>query len=102
MISKWACPDMIAYIFLLYLVRHLNRPPINGLFTLDIGFACYTLFCWGSTISSQLGHLESLHWLSSCASCSMKLRVSFSSLNGFACLLIFEAQVGYSPTQAAR
>ncbi|CAE7669379.1 unnamed protein product, partial [Symbiodinium necroappetens] len=51
-ISKWACPDMIAYIFLLYLVRHLNRPPINGLFTLDIGFACYTLFCWGSTISS--------------------------------------------------
>eukprot|EP00434_Breviolum_minutum_P026973 symbB.v1.2.023848.t1/scaffold2213.1/size114990/9 len=59
-ISKWACPDVIAYIFLLYLVRHLNRPPINGLFSLDIGFTCYTLFCWGSTISSLGVHLPAL------------------------------------------
>ena len=29
--------DVIAYIFLFYLVRHLNRPPINGLFSLDAG-----------------------------------------------------------------
>jgi len=59
-ISKWACPDIIAYIFLFYLVRHLNRPPINGLFSLDVGFTCYTLFCWGSTISSLGVHLPAL------------------------------------------
>lgn len=60
-ISKWACPDIIAYIFLFYLVRHLNRPPINGLFSLDVGFTCYTLFCWGSTISSLGVHLPALN-----------------------------------------
>ncbi|CAK9083967.1 Probable ATP-dependent RNA helicase spindle-E [Durusdinium trenchii] len=70
-ISKWACPvarqlhgelDIIAYIFLYYLVRHLNRDPINGLFSLDrdLGFTCYTLFCWGSTISSLGVHLPVL------------------------------------------
>lgn len=59
-ISKWACPDIIAYIFLFYLVRHLNRPPINGLFSLDVGFTCFTLFCWGSTISSLGVHLPAL------------------------------------------
>lgn len=59
-ISKWACPDIIAYIFLFYLVRHLDRPPINGLFSLDVGFTCYTLFCWGSTISSLGVHLPAL------------------------------------------
>eukprot|EP00913_Durusdinium_trenchii_P017773 g16700.t1 len=44
-ISKWACPDIIAYIFLYYL---------------DLGFTCYTLFCWGSTISSLGVHLPVL------------------------------------------
>lgn len=43
---------MVAYIFLFYLVKHLDQDPINGYFSLDIGFTCYTLFCWGSTISS--------------------------------------------------
>ncbi|CAJ1387227.1 unnamed protein product [Effrenium voratum] len=56
-ISKWACPDLIAYIFLFYLVHHLNHYPINGLFRLELGFTCYTLFCWGSTISSLGIHL---------------------------------------------
>jgi len=51
-ISKWACPDMIAYILLLYLIRSLNHPTtLNGLFKLDVGFTCYTLFCFGSTVS---------------------------------------------------
>eukprot|EP00930_Biecheleria_cincta_P102344 TRINITY_DN94056_c0_g1_i1.p1 TRINITY_DN94056_c0_g1~~TRINITY_DN94056_c0_g1_i1.p1 ORF type:complete len:532 (-),score=67.49 TRINITY_DN94056_c0_g1_i1:270-1805(-) len=59
-ISKWACPDMIAYILLQYLVKTLDHPSkvpnmpgtLNGLFELDAGFTCYTLFCWGSTLSS--------------------------------------------------
>jgi len=52
-ISKWACPDMMAYILLLYLIRSLNHPStLNGLFKLDVGFTCYTLFCFGSTVSS--------------------------------------------------
>jgi len=52
-ISKWACPDMMAYILLLYLIRSLNHPiTLNGLFKLDVGFTCYTLFCFGSTVSS--------------------------------------------------
>lgn len=51
--SKWACPDMFAYIFLLYLVRHLNKPPLlNGLMQLDTGFTCFSLFCLGSTIAA--------------------------------------------------
>jgi len=60
LISKWACPDMIAYILLQYLVKTLDHPSqdptkpgtLNGLFELDAGFTCYTLFCLGSTISS--------------------------------------------------
>ena len=82
-ISKWACPaawrnvfltphsttgvlslgvevsgatfseDIIAYIFLFYLVRHLNRPPINGLFSLDAWVRdwCFmAVFCDAKTI----------------------------------------------------
>ena len=52
---------MVAYIFLFYLVKHLDRDPINGYFSLDIGFTCYTLFCWGSTISSLGVHLPPDH-----------------------------------------
>lgn len=52
-ISKWASPDMFAYVLLLYLIRKLNHPPIlNGLMELDIGFTCFATFCVASTISS--------------------------------------------------
>ncbi|CAE8589486.1 unnamed protein product [Polarella glacialis] len=52
-ISKWACPDMFAYILMLYLIRSLNHPPtLNGLMILDVGFTCFSVFCLGSTISS--------------------------------------------------
>lgn len=52
-ISKWASPDMFAYILFLNLVRDLNHPPtLNGIFRLDVGFSCFTVFCVASTISS--------------------------------------------------
>jgi len=52
-VSKWASPDMFAYILLLYLIRKLNNPPeLNGLMQLDIGFTCFATFCVFSTISS--------------------------------------------------
>lgn len=52
-ISKWACPDMFAYILMQYLVRSLNHPPkLNGIMNLDIGFSCFSLFCLSSTVSS--------------------------------------------------
>lgn len=52
-ISKWASPDMFAYILLLYLIRGLDHPPtLNGLMELDIGFTCFSTFCVASTISS--------------------------------------------------
>jgi len=52
-ISKWASPDMFAYILLTYLIRGLNKPPILiGLMDLDIGFTCFATFCVASTISS--------------------------------------------------
>mmetsp|Transcript_68303 Transcript_68303/g.177390 ORF Transcript_68303/g.177390 Transcript_68303/m.177390 type:complete len:525 (-) Transcript_68303:395-1969(-) len=52
-VSKWASPDMFAYILLLYLIRKLNNPPeLNGLMQLDIGFICFATFCVFSTISS--------------------------------------------------
>ncbi|CAK9075150.1 Uncharacterized protein SCF082_LOCUS36466 [Durusdinium trenchii] len=52
-ISKWACPDMFAYIILMHLVRSLTVPPYfkaNG--RLDIGFTYFSLFCLGSTVAS--------------------------------------------------
>lgn len=52
-ISKWACPDMFAYIILMHLVRSLTVPPYfkaNG--RLDIGFTFFSLFCIGSTVAS--------------------------------------------------
>eukprot|EP00933_Yihiella_yeosuensis_P017454 TRINITY_DN14576_c1_g1_i2.p1 TRINITY_DN14576_c1_g1~~TRINITY_DN14576_c1_g1_i2.p1 ORF type:complete len:459 (+),score=64.76 TRINITY_DN14576_c1_g1_i2:180-1379(+) len=52
-ISKWACPDMFAYILLMHLVKSLNVPP--NFFTvgrLDLGFTCFSLFCVGSTIAA--------------------------------------------------
>mmetsp|Transcript_92520 Transcript_92520/g.293409 ORF Transcript_92520/g.293409 Transcript_92520/m.293409 type:complete len:485 (+) Transcript_92520:115-1569(+) len=52
-ISKWACPDMFAYILMTFLIRSLSHPPmLDGAMQLGIGFTCFTLFCVGSTVSS--------------------------------------------------
>ena len=52
-ISKWACPDMFAYILLMHLVRSLQRPPyLKANARLDLGFTCFSLFCIGSTVAS--------------------------------------------------
>mmetsp|Transcript_5154 Transcript_5154/g.12254 ORF Transcript_5154/g.12254 Transcript_5154/m.12254 type:complete len:523 (+) Transcript_5154:41-1609(+) len=55
-ISKWACPDMFAYILLLYLFRHLDGS--GGIVVaparLGIGFACFSIFCVFSTFSTLM------------------------------------------------
>lgn len=52
-ISKWACPDMFAYILLVHLVRLLNNDSlILTAAKLDVGFSCFSAFCVCSTISS--------------------------------------------------
>lgn len=52
-ISKWACPDMFAYILLQYLVRGLNHPMmLRAAFRLDLGFTCFSIFCVASTLAS--------------------------------------------------
>lgn len=52
--SKWACPDMFAYILMLYLARALeHRSPLLETPThLDVGFTCFSVFCICSTFSS--------------------------------------------------
>mmetsp|Transcript_50070 Transcript_50070/g.119646 ORF Transcript_50070/g.119646 Transcript_50070/m.119646 type:complete len:632 (-) Transcript_50070:63-1958(-) len=52
-ISKWACPDMFAYILLVHLVRLLHHDPIIlTAAQLDVGFSCFSVFCVCSTVSS--------------------------------------------------
>eukprot|EP00931_Biecheleriopsis_adriatica_P087106 TRINITY_DN61620_c0_g1_i1.p1 TRINITY_DN61620_c0_g1~~TRINITY_DN61620_c0_g1_i1.p1 ORF type:complete len:711 (+),score=150.34 TRINITY_DN61620_c0_g1_i1:98-2230(+) len=52
-ISKWACPDMFAYILLVHLVRVLQHQPIIlTAAKLDVGFSCFSVFCVCSTVSS--------------------------------------------------
>mmetsp|Transcript_63357 Transcript_63357/g.137909 ORF Transcript_63357/g.137909 Transcript_63357/m.137909 type:complete len:537 (+) Transcript_63357:45-1655(+) len=52
-ISKWACPDMFAYILLLHLFSHLdNGALIEAPSKLDVGFTCFCVFCICSTFSS--------------------------------------------------
>lgn len=52
-ISKWACPDMFAYILLMYLIRGLNHPRmLLSKMQLDLGFTYFSLFCIGSTAAS--------------------------------------------------
>lgn len=52
-ISKWACPDMFAYILIMYLVRGLNHPRmLRSEMQLDLGFTFFSLFCVGSTVAS--------------------------------------------------
>lgn len=51
--SKWASPDMFAYIILACLLRTLNQPPrVNAEMDMGLGFTFFCLFCVGSTISS--------------------------------------------------
>jgi len=51
--SKWACPDLFAYILMAYLFRSLNHPPhLLSSFQLDIGFTCFSVFCIGSTLAT--------------------------------------------------
>mmetsp|Transcript_157654 Transcript_157654/g.278257 ORF Transcript_157654/g.278257 Transcript_157654/m.278257 type:complete len:549 (+) Transcript_157654:84-1730(+) len=51
-ISKWACPDMFAYILLLYLNRTVGQGSglVSAQGQLDIGFTCFSAFCLLSTI----------------------------------------------------
>ncbi|CAE7590588.1 fabB [Symbiodinium sp. CCMP2592] len=52
-ISKWACPDMFAYILLVHLVRLLHSDPlVLTAAKLDVGFSCFSVFCVCSTVSS--------------------------------------------------
>jgi len=52
-ISKWASPDMFAYILMIYLIRGLNHPPLlQSTGHLDFGFTCFSLFCIFSTVST--------------------------------------------------
>lgn len=53
MISKWASPDMFAYVLLMYLMCALDHPPMIGSKSeLDVGFTCFALYCVFSTIAS--------------------------------------------------
>jgi len=52
-VSKWACPDMFAYILMQSLFRSLNKPPsLHSDMRLGLGFTCFCVFCLGSTVSS--------------------------------------------------
>merc|ERR1719203_2223602 len=54
LVSKWACPDLFAYVLLLHLVRALPRhcPLIETAGHLDVGFSCFSIFCVCSTLAS--------------------------------------------------
>jgi len=55
--SKWAAPDLFAYILLLFLFRHLHHPPlIQSTAVLDVGFACFGVFCLCSMLSTLAIH----------------------------------------------
>lgn len=55
--SKWATPDLFAYILLLFLFRHLDHPPlIRSEAVLDVGFECFGVFCLCSTFSTLAIH----------------------------------------------
>jgi len=51
-ISKWAAPDMFAYVLLYYLIRRLQNLPVSTLCMFDIGFTCYSVFSITCAISS--------------------------------------------------
>lgn len=53
-ISKWACPDMFAYILILTLFREVGKKSdlIKMQAELDVGFTCFSVFCVTSTLAS--------------------------------------------------
>jgi len=54
-ISKWACPDMFAYMLLVYLFRQVNDSSSSSISMpseLRIGFTCFTTFCVASTLTT--------------------------------------------------
>jgi len=52
-ISKWAAPDMFAYVLLLFLLRSLDHPPLlEAVVRMDIGFSCFAVFCVSSTVAA--------------------------------------------------
>jgi len=59
--SKWASPDMFAYVLLLFLIRSMDHPPyMLSTAKLDVGFQCFTVFCLGSTVSTLAIHRPKL------------------------------------------
>lgn len=52
-VSKWASPDMFAYILLLFVFRSMGKPPeFQSDAALDVGFVYFSIFCVASTFSS--------------------------------------------------
>lgn len=53
-LSKWASPDMFAYVLLLFLFRSMTfripSSPFSSTASLDLGFLCYAVFCIVSTV----------------------------------------------------
>lgn len=61
LVSKWACPDMFAYILMLYLFRKMDHPPtMIATASLEIGFISFSMFCLNSTFASMLISLPEL------------------------------------------
>jgi len=61
-ISKWAAPDMFAYVLLYYLIRRLQNLPVSTLCMFDIGFTCYSVFsitCAMSSLGVPLPKIDS-------------------------------------------
>jgi hypothetical protein len=53
LVSKWAAPDMFAYMLCLVVFLDLNDPPtITSVGHLDLGFTCFCFFCVCSAWSS--------------------------------------------------
>jgi len=52
-ISKWASPDMFAYVLFNHLLRSLHQPPtLESVGHLDVGFDYFSIFCLLSTFAS--------------------------------------------------
>ncbi|CAE8582696.1 unnamed protein product, partial [Polarella glacialis] len=62
-ISKWASPDMFAYVLLLCLFRKMHHPPdLISEGRLSMGFTCFSIFCVGSTIGTLGVHPPTEPW----------------------------------------
>eukprot|EP00931_Biecheleriopsis_adriatica_P105133 TRINITY_DN7970_c0_g1_i1.p1 TRINITY_DN7970_c0_g1~~TRINITY_DN7970_c0_g1_i1.p1 ORF type:complete len:510 (+),score=113.02 TRINITY_DN7970_c0_g1_i1:84-1613(+) len=63
LISKWACPDMFAYILIMYLFKSINMRGGDVLYTpaeLGLGFSCFSIFCVGSTFATMAVNMPKL------------------------------------------